>query len=108
MKPVLLGYQNDSTWTGEMTLELRNARNWSVQEAELSVRRDTVTLHHAGRDLANLDRQQFRAWLLQADPDPLHVDDVVWSTQFGTTFLSAGAGSFRVTPESLASLVMVI
>jgi hypothetical protein len=107
-----------TTWTGELLLELRNARDWSVGDAELSVRRETVIVHHADRSLAVMDRDLFRDWLHQSDPAPLDVDDVVWSVQLGMTFMSVGpasfrqvegrAAQFRVTPESLANLVLVI
>jgi hypothetical protein len=98
----------NSTWTGELVLDLRNGRNWSAGDAELSVHLDTVTLRHGERDLAILDRQRFRMWLLQAEPQPMRVDDVVWFTEFGITFMNTGAGSFRVTSESLSNLVAVI
>jgi hypothetical protein len=95
-------------WTGELALDLRNGRNWPAGDAQLSVRRDTVIVRHAGRDVANLDRQRFRVWLLQVEPEPMRVDDVVWFTEFGVTFMNAGAGSFRVTAESLSHLIAVI
>jgi hypothetical protein len=103
-----IGESRKSMWTGELLLELRNGRDWSVGDAQLSLRRDTVVLHHAGRGLAVLDRDRFRDWLIDPEPDPLIVDDVVWSVQVGVTFMAAGASSFRVTSESLSILVSVI
>ena len=95
-------------WTGELLLDLRNGRDWSIGDAELSVRRDTVLLRHQGRNLAVLDRELFSAWLSHTNPDPLVVDDVVWQVQVGVTFMTVGHSWFRVGPESLATLVAVI
>ncbi len=98
-------------WTGELVLELRNGRDWSVGDAEVSVRRDTVVLRHDGRCLAVLDRDQLRDWLTAAEPQPLAVDEAIWSVDTGSTFIAVMAGSsprFRVTRESLADLVAVI
>jgi len=95
-------------WTGELVLDLRNARDWSVGDAEISIRRDTVIVRHQGRGLATLDRDWFRNWLTQTEPEPYVVDDVVWTAQLGSTFITAGTAAFRVTPESLANLVAVI
>ncbi len=98
-------------WTGELILELRNGRDWSVGDAEVSVRRDTVIVRHAERCIAVMDRDQFRDWLTTAEPCPLAQDDAIWSIQAGMTFLAVMSGSqaaFRVTPESLGNLVAVI
>ena len=98
-------------WTGELVLELRNGRDWSIGGAEVSVRRDTVVLRHDGRCLAVLDRDQLRDWLTTTHPEPLVVDDAIWSVDTGSTFLAVLAGSsprFRVTAESLANLVTVV
>ena len=102
------GERQSSIWMGELVLELRNGRDWSVGDAELSLQRDTVLLRHAGRGLAVLDRDRFRTWLLDPEPTPLMVDDVVWSVQVGVTFMLTGSASFRVTSESLSNLVAVI
>ena len=106
-------YVNISTgaWTGELVLELRSGNDWSIGDAEVSVRRDTVVLRHEGRCLAVLDRDQLRNWLTRAEPEPLAVDDAIWSVDTGTTFIAVMAGSaprFRVTSESLSNLVMVL
>lgn len=98
-------------WTGELVLELRNGRDWSVGDAEVSVHRDTVIVRHVQRCIAVMDRDQFRAWLSTTDPGPLAHDDAIWSVQAGMTFLAVMSGSqaaFRVTPESLRNLVAVI
>lgn len=95
-------------WTGELLLDLRNGRDWSVGDAELSLRRDTVVLRHQGRGLAVLDREVFADWLAQPEPEPLAVDDVVWQVQVGVTFMTVADSWYRVGPESLATLVAVI
>jgi hypothetical protein len=83
--------------TGDLVMDLRNGRDWSVGDAEISVRRDTVQLRHAGRGLAILDRDLFRSQLIQFDPEPLAVDDVVWSVHIGIiTFMACGNSTFRV------------
>jgi hypothetical protein len=102
------GDTRESVWMGELELELRNGRDWSVGDAQLSLRPDSVLVRHAGRGLAVLDRDRFRDWLMDSEPEPLIVDDVVWSVQVGVTFLAAGSTSFRVTAESLSTLVSVI
>jgi hypothetical protein len=96
------------TWTGELTLDLRNPRGWSVRAAELTVRRDTVVVRHEGRNLAVLDRDFFRRWLGEPEPVPYAVDDLVWSVQIGMTFMTSGSTTFRVEPDSLRELVAVI
>ena len=95
-------------WTGELLLDLRNGRDWSTGDAELSVRRDTVVLRHQGRGLAVLDRELFADWLSLAEPEPLAVDDVVWQVQVGITFMTVGHSWYRVGAESLSTLVGVI
>ncbi len=95
-------------WTGELVLDLRNGRDWSVGEAEVSVRRDTVIVRHAGRGLAVMDRELFADWLSRADPQPLELDDVGWQVQVGVTFMTVGGSWFRVGAESLSTLVSVI
>jgi hypothetical protein len=106
--PTDTGYRDGLMWTGELVLDLRNGQDWSAADAELSLRRDTVLLRHEGRNLAVLDRDLFRDWLIQTEPEPLMVDDVVWSVQVGITFMAAGKVAFRVSPESLSTLVSVI
>ena len=95
-------------WTGELLLDLRNGRDWSIGEAELSIRRDTVVLRHQSRGLAIMDRELFADWLSHDDPSPLAVDDVVWRVQVGVTFMTVGHSWFRVVAESLSTLVAVI
>ena len=46
-------------WTGELMIDLRNMRDWSVGDADLTVGRDTVIMRHGGRHLASMDRDHF-------------------------------------------------
>ena len=94
-------------WTGHLTLDLRNARNWDVGELEVAVRRDTVEVRHHGRSLASLDRDAFREWMIR--PQCAHrVDETVWTCVSGVTVMTVGYSVFRVTSESLANLKTVI
>lgn len=97
-----------STWHGELTLDLRNGRDWSVGEANLSIGRDTVIVRYDGRDLAYLDRQRFRAWLFLGEPAPMRVDDIEWSMHLSGTYMSVGSACFRVAPDCLSNLIAVI
>jgi hypothetical protein len=95
-------------WTGRLTLELRNGRDWAAGEAEVTLSRDTVDLCVHGRQLAVMDRDRLREWLTQAEPEPYAVDDLVWSVQLGATCLAAGTAFFTVTADSLGNLVAVV
>ena len=103
-----VGIVPGTLWTGQVILELCGGADQSVGEAELSLHRELVWLRHDGRALAVIDRDLFRGWLIQTEPAPLVVDDVVCSVQVGITFLATGTALFRVSPESLAMLVSVI
>ena len=100
-----------SFWTGELLLDLRDTHKWSPEEAELSVRFDTVIIRHRGLCTAVMDRAVLRDWLTHPQPGPLTVDDATWSVETGMTFLRVtpgGRSQFRITAESLALLVAVI
>ncbi len=95
-------------WTGELTLDLLNNRGWSVGAAELTVQESTVIVRYDGRSLATMDRDWFRRWLTQPHPEPCIADDLIWTVQLGITFLMTGTAVYRLTPESLRTLVAVI
>ena len=95
-------------WTGELALELLNRRGWSVGPAELTLRPRSVVVRHDGHTLGVLDRDWFRRWLTQPQPDPYLVDELAWTVQLGITFLMTGTAVYRVAPETLKALVEVI
>lgn len=95
-------------WTGRLTLELRNGRNWAVGDLELDVRLDTIRMSREGRELTVVDRDYLRSWLSMAEPDPYQVEDTVWSAELDRTYVTSGTAAFWVTPESLSLLVQVI
>ena len=94
-------------WTGPLHLDLRNARDWSVGELDVSIARDTVEVRHQGRSLAVLDRDYFREWIFRPQ-FTYEVDDTVWTCELGVTVLHVGYSRFTVTADSMANLMTVI
>lgn len=97
-----------SEWTGELLIDLRNMRDWSVGDASLTVGRDAVIMRFGGRHLASMDRVRFRDFLGRPDPDVYQVDDVRWTVSVGATCLETGHSFFTVHPDSMRQLVGVI
>jgi hypothetical protein len=97
-----------SEWTGELMIDLRNMRDWSVGDADLTVGRDTVIMRHGGRHLASMDRDHFRDFLTCADPEVYQVDEVKWTVSVGATCLETGHSFFTVHPDSVRQMVGVI
>jgi len=95
-------------WTGRLTLELRNGRNWAAGDLELDVRLDTIRMWRQGRELTVVDRDCLRSWLGEAEPDPYQVEDTSWSVELDRTYITSGDAAFWVTPESLSLLIQVI
>ena len=96
-----------SQWTGSLHLDLRNARGWSAGALDLAVGRDTVQVRHQGRELAILDRDQFRDWMIR--PQFAYVaDDTAWATEMDVTVFQVGRSRFTITPESMAHLLTVV
>jgi hypothetical protein len=95
-------------WTGRLTLELRNCRNWAAGDLELDVRLDTIRMSHQGRELTVLDRDTLRSWLTTSEPGPYQVEDTIWSAELDRTYVTSGTAAFWVIPESLDLLVQVI
>jgi hypothetical protein len=95
-------------WTGRLTLELRDGRDWAPGDLELDVRLDTVRMWRDGRELTVVDRDYLRSWLTTSEPDPYQVEDTIWSAELDRTYVTSGETAFWVTPESLSLLVQVI
>ena len=95
-------------WTGRLTLELRNSRDWAADDLELDVRLDTIRMSRQGRELTVVDRDHLRSWLTAVEPGPYQVEDTIWSAELDRTYVTSGDAAFWVTPESLSLLVRVI
>ena len=103
------GFDVQATWTGQLDVELRNGRNWSVGTIDIRLGLDTVSLWYHDRSLAVMDRDQFREWLFHPRGLIFEVDDVVWSVEAGVTCLTVGGtGQYTVTPESVRRLTVVV
>jgi hypothetical protein len=95
-------------WTGELVIGLRNLRDWSAGDADLTIGRDSVVMRHGGRHLACMDRSRFRDFLTSPAPDVYEVDEVRWTVSVGSTCVQTGQSFFAVHPDSVRALVGVI
>lgn len=100
-------YVDRELWTGDLTLELRNGRDWSAGLLEIACRRDTLQVRHLGHTLAVLDRVGFGRWL--SNPRIPHtVDDTTWTMSGDVTVLSLRYATYSVRKESLDTLLQAI
>lgn len=95
-------------WTGDLTLELRNGRDWSSGALDVGVHRDTIHVRHGGATRAVLDRDGFRAWLIHPDVGPHTVDDTEWFMNLGVICVDLRYVRYTVRSESIALLLSVI
>lgn len=95
-------------YTGEVLVDMTNARGFSVGPARMQLTPDDVIVQHAGRALAVIDRAAFRAWLGGGMGQRLETDNATWSHEYGYTHMTAGTTVFRVDPLSLAALLDVL
>jgi len=97
------------TWTGRVTIELRNATDHARTSLEAKVCLDTVQLWFGERSVADLDRDIFREWLIRPHEQNLAVDNVDWSLHKGLAQLTIDETNlFTVSHESLGNLLAVI
>ena len=102
------GFAPRPTWTGEISLDLRNGQNRSAGVAELTLHIETINVGRLERSRAIVDRPRLAYWLTRTNPEPFRVDDICWSVEVGLTLLTIGRSTFKVSPESLSTLVSVI
>lgn len=96
-------------WTGRLDVDLRNARDWSVGSLHLELDPGTVTVRFGSRALAVMDRGQLREWIVHPRGTRLAVDDLVWSAQYGSTYVAIGwAAEYRLGDASVRELTAVI
>lgn len=98
------------TWTGPLNLTVRNGRDWSSGNLELTVSVDIVEVRHLGRMLAVLDRDLWRSWLRLPDDDDqeMPVDDCRWTRHGGLVRCWSGLTGLRLDPEDVEHLRTVI
>ncbi|GLY33595.1 hypothetical protein [Kineosporia sp. NBRC 101731] len=96
-------------WVGRVEVDLRNARDWSVGSLHLEVEPGTVTVWFGSRALAVMNRDELREWIIHPRGVRLAADDLVWSTQYGSTYVAIGwTAEYRLGDSSLRELMAVI
>jgi hypothetical protein len=96
-------------WIGRIEVDLRNARDWSIGTLELQVEPDSVTAWFGARELAVMDRGHLREWIVHPRGTRFAADELVWSAQYGSTYVAIGwASEYRVGEASVRELTAVI
>ncbi|GLY14128.1 hypothetical protein LWF15_11505 [Kineosporia rhizophila] len=96
-------------WVGRIEVDLRNARDWSIGILELELAPETVTARFGSRALAVIDREQLREWVIHPRGTRLAVDDLVWSAQYGSTYVAIGCTTeYRLGDSSVRELTAVV
>ncbi|MBT0767323.1 hypothetical protein KIH74_00205 [Kineosporia sp. J2-2] len=96
-------------WLGRIAIDLRNARDWSIGTLELEFQLNAVTAWFGSRVLAVMDRDQLRDWIIHPRGTRLPVDDLIWSAQYGSTYVAIGLGSeYRLSDASVRELTAVV
>jgi hypothetical protein len=78
---------DQALWTGRLDIDLTEDYGQRIGTVEIVVRIDIVTLWFGNRTLAVIDRDSMREWLIHP-ARPLVIDDVVWISEAGITYLS--------------------
>ncbi len=96
-------------WIGRIAVDLRNARDWSIGTLELQFAPQTVTAWFGSRALAVIDRGRLREWIIHPRGTRLAVDDLVWSSQYGSMYVAIGwASEYRLGEASVRELTVVV
>ncbi|GAB6900312.1 hypothetical protein [Kineosporia succinea] len=96
-------------WVGRVDVDLRNARDWSIGSLQLHVEPGTVTAWFGTRALAVMERDLLREWIIHPRGTRLAVDELVWSAQYGSTYVALGrVAEYRVSDSSVRELTAVI
>ena len=98
----------DADWTGRADLSLIDDRGLRVGTIAVAIGSHTLTLRYENRFLAEIQRADFREWLIHPR-DKLQVHDVTWFTQTGLTCISIEElGCFVVPGSCIGHLVAVV
>jgi len=98
----------ETSWLGQLEVDLVNGRHRRVKTIDLDVQADTIALAITGRPLAQLNRLRFREWL-HNPTEPLKTADVVWSVQDGITCVTIEKSVPCIVPtDTVDQLVKVI
>jgi hypothetical protein len=79
-----------------------------AESIEIGIRRDTVEMRWAGRNVADVGREELLAWLTSQDAGErmLCTDEVMWTRDDpdGITLVVAGSGSWLLDLAALGEL----
>jgi hypothetical protein len=87
-------------WTGEIYVQLRNARDWACGLADFSVGFDTCQVRFSGRTVGVLDRDGLREWLSRPAGLSFEVDDLILTFAADKLWISIQGAVFSVVSES--------
>ncbi|GAB6903656.1 hypothetical protein [Kineosporia succinea] len=96
----------ETMWTGWLSIELRNGP--AVTNVDVNVRYELVLFYLGDRNIAVIDRERFRGWLVHPHHELRH-DDIVLLQLLGEACISIDASTPYVLPkDAVQELVRLV